>query len=80
MTNAPALVDVTLGEGHILMFSFNPFCVPPRTEPTSYVNLLVDVFAEAYSFGGAMERVLRRGLLEFHKFIGGFHANPNPTG
>ena len=25
MANAPALVDVALGEGHVVMFSFNPF-------------------------------------------------------
>jgi hypothetical protein len=25
LANAPALVDVTLGEGHVVMFSFNPF-------------------------------------------------------
>ena len=25
LANAPALVDVALGEGHVVMFSFNPF-------------------------------------------------------
>ena len=25
LVDAPALVDVTLGEGHVAMFSFNPF-------------------------------------------------------
>ena len=25
LANAPAVVDVTLGDGHIVLFSFNPF-------------------------------------------------------
>jgi hypothetical protein len=25
MVNAPALIDARLGEGHVVMFSFNPF-------------------------------------------------------
>jgi hypothetical protein len=25
LADSPALVDVTLGEGHVVMFSFNPF-------------------------------------------------------
>jgi hypothetical protein len=25
MTNAPALVDAPLGDGHVVLFSFNPF-------------------------------------------------------
>ena len=25
LANAPAVVDVTLGDGHVVLFSFNPF-------------------------------------------------------
>ena len=43
-------------------FPFNPFVVPPGTEPNVYVNQVVDVLSEAFTLGDGSRSILRKTL------------------
>ena len=43
-------------------FQFNPFIVPPGLEANVYINMLIDVMAEAYTLGDGAKRVLQKAI------------------
>ncbi len=55
-------------------FVFNPFIVPPGLEPSVYINLVVDVIAEAYTLGDGSRSILQKALAACYK-----QGNHSPT-
>lgn len=43
-------------------FPFNPFLVPPGMEPSAYVNILVDVMADAYTLGDGARTIVQKAI------------------
>ncbi len=55
LANAPAVVDVSLGEGHIVMFSFNPFW---RSHTHGSYALLFNTLMHHDALSGAVEEMV----------------------
>ena len=55
LTNAPAVVDVTLGDGHVVLFSFNPFW---RSHTHGSYALLFNTFMHFDALSADPEAVL----------------------
>lgn len=55
-------------------FPFNPFVVPPGTEPNVYVNQVVDVLSEAFTLGDGSRSILRKTLAGLYQ-----QGNLSPT-
>ncbi len=53
---------------------FNPFVSPPYLEPHIYINLIVDIFAEAYQLGEGAQRILQKGIVSCYN-----HGILSPT-
>lgn len=67
MLSMQSSISVCTPGRHLGAFAFNPFLVPPGMECNSFVNLIVDQFADAYTLGEGAKSLLQDALLSCYQ-------------